>query len=72
MSTSAVIPFRSFVQTPIFSVCPLVFRRYSIKHHHHLQIMLGCGHEYLCCHALPPVRRSATPALTVPDPPLSM
>ena len=38
MSTAAVTPFRSFVQTPIFSVSPSSFRvssTYSSKHHHH-------------------------------------
>ena len=37
MSTSAGTPFRSFVQTPIFSVFTWrlrVSRRYSNKHHH--------------------------------------
>ena len=37
MSTTAVTPFRSFVQTPIFSVSlrALVSHRYSNKHNHH-------------------------------------
>ena len=36
MSTSAITPFRSFVQTPIFSVSPSSFSlsQYSDKHHH--------------------------------------
>ena len=41
MSTSAATPFRSFVQTPIFSVSLSSFSlsRYSSKqHHHHLII----------------------------------
>ena len=37
MSTSAATPFRSIVQTTIFSVSPssLVSSKYSTKHHHH-------------------------------------
>ena len=31
MSTSAATPFRSFVQTPIFSVSPLVSSKYRIN-----------------------------------------
>ena len=43
MSTAAVTPFRSFVQTPIFSVSPSSFSlsQYSDKHHHLAGVVLN-------------------------------
>ena len=48
MSTSAVPPFRSLVQTPTFSVSPSSFslsRYRSEHHHHHRSGILGKNHR---------------------------
>ena len=58
MSTAAVMPFHSLVQTTIFPspLRSLVSRQCSNRHHHH---HAGSGHECHCCHAFPLLRLNA-------------